>query len=192
MQSLKSLLLVFLSFLVAAQAGNSPHHASDLYDLDGVEKDPFASLSDPFVVFFFIRADCPISNRYAPEIQRLQSQYMPRHVAFRLVYCDPDETPAQIHQHIAEYRYHCPAFRDPTRRFAAHSHVTVTPEAAIYRKDGTLLYHGRIDDRVVDFGQSRPAPTRHDLALALDAAIAGLPIPAAGGHAVGCFIEPAQ
>ncbi len=36
-----------------------------------------------------------------------------------------------------------------------------------------VLWHGRIDDRYLTFGTQRPAATRHDLADALNAALAG-------------------
>jgi hypothetical protein len=51
-----------------------------------------------------------------------------------------------------------------------------------------LVYHGRIDDRFVDFGQTRRAPTTHDLEQVLDAVLAGKPAPEAAAPAVGCYI----
>ena len=44
----------------------------------------------------FVRSDCPISNRYAPEMQRLHDEYDPAGMQFYLVYPDPDETPESI------------------------------------------------------------------------------------------------
>jgi len=64
----------------------------------------------------------------------------------------------------------------------------VTPEAALMQ--GTrLLYRGRIDDRYVDFGKDRPAPTTHDLEAAIDAAIAGKPIAVKETRAIGCILS---
>jgi hypothetical protein len=40
-------------------------------------------------VLVFVRTDCPISNRYAPELRRLQDRFAPRGMAFWLVYPDP-------------------------------------------------------------------------------------------------------
>jgi hypothetical protein len=51
-----------------------------------------------------------------------------------------------------------------------------------------VLYRGRIDDRVADFGKRRVEPTRRDLRLALDAILAGKPVPARRTKAVGCYI----
>ena len=51
-----------------------------------------------------------------------------------------------------------------------------------------LLYRGRIDDRVADFGKRRVEPTRRDLRLALDDILAGKPVQTRLTKAVGCYI----
>ena len=79
------------------------------------------------------------------------------------------------------------ALRDPTHALVKFVGATVTPEAAVYA-GGRVVYRGRIDDRYVDLGVERPAPTRHDLADALTASLAGKPAPHATTQAVGCFI----
>ena len=47
------------------------------------------SAADPIRVLVFTTTDCPISNRYAPELERLHRDYGSRGVAFFLVYPDP-------------------------------------------------------------------------------------------------------
>lgn len=184
---------IFLFFLLAlggvpgwAAPGSQP---ARLLDLDGGATDPFRSPKAKLIAFIFVRTDCPVCNAYAPEIHRLQAQFTARGVAFKLVYPDGDESPATIRRHLRDFDFGCAAWRDPTHAFAKQSRVSVTPEAAVYRADGKLLYHGRIDDRFVDFGKSRPEPTRRDLAQALTQAVAGKEVPVAAGPAFGCFIE---
>ena len=46
-------------------------------------------------VFIFLRTDCPISNRYAPELTRIAKEFQGRHVAFYLVYPDPEREQAR-------------------------------------------------------------------------------------------------
>ena len=65
---------------------------------------------------------------------------------------------------------------------------TITPEAAVYDRQGRRIYLGRVDDRYVALGLERPAPTRHDLEEALDATLAGKPVRQPTAPAVGCFI----
>jgi hypothetical protein len=68
------------------------------------------------------------------------------------------------------------------------THATVTPEAAVYDGLGTLVYHGRIDNRYVSLGVERPAATEHDLEEVLAALASGKPSPKRAAPAVGCFI----
>src|SRR4051812_42063268 len=141
-----------------------------------------------FVVCLFARTDCPISNSYAPEVRRMYEKFSPHGVAFYLVYPDPDESPQVIEKHLKEYSYPFPALRDPKHELVKLAEARITPEAAVFDARGKLLYHGRIDDRYVDFGKARLAATVHDLEQALEAILAGKAAPAAGGPAVGCFI----
>jgi hypothetical protein len=67
------------------------------------------------------------------------------------------------------------------------SGATITPEAVVVA-NGKVVYRGRIDDRYVEIGVERAAPTTHDLADALTATLAGTPIARPITQAVGCFI----
>lgn len=138
-------------------------------------------------VLIFVRTDCPISNRYAPEIQRLYKEYSPR-AAFYLVYPDPTETAEAVHKHMTEYGYVFDALRDPGQELVKLSRARVTPEAAVFSSRGELLYHGRIDDLYVDFGKSRREPTQHDLEDAIREALAGKPVKPSSTRAIGCFL----
>lgn len=177
------LLLVCVSFRpVAAQAP-----AKDLVDLDGRAVNPFQHGNGKIVVFLFVRTDCPISNRYAPTIQALNAQYK-KSAEFFLVYPVRSETAEQIRSHILEFGYKLRPLRDPDGELVKAAEITVTPEAAVFRTDGKLLYHGRIDDWYADFGRSKVAPSTHELSAAVEAAVAGKPIAVATMPAVGCFL----
>ena len=141
-----------------------------------------------YLVCLFTRTDCPVSNSYAPEVRRIYEKFSPRGVSFYLVYPDPDESAQVIEKHLKEYSYPFGALRDPKHELVKLAGAKITPEAAVFDTGGKLLYRGRIDDRYVDFGKMRLAPTVKDLESALDAILDGKPAPAAGGPAVGCFI----
>ena len=156
---------------------------------------------DDVRVFVFVRRDCPIANRYAPDLRRLaaaqaRSSADAAPVRMWLVYVDPADTPAAIADHQREYSLELPWLMDPAHALASRAGATVTPEAAVYAptKNGgrTLLYMGRIDDRVADFGRVRPAATAHELRDAVDAAAHGRTPRPAGGPAIGCFIADAR
>jgi hypothetical protein len=143
-------------------------------------------------VFLLARTDCPISNRYAPEVRRLHQKFTSRGVRFWLVYPDPDESAGAIRKHLRRYGYPTGALRDPQHVFVRMTGATVTPEAAVFvpgREGAQLIYRGRIDDRYVEFGKIRPAPTRRDLERALEAILDRKPVASATLPAIGCRIS---
>ena len=141
------------------------------------------------IVFLFTSTDCPISNRYAPEVRRIAGAFAAKGVVFRLVYPGAAGDAKAIREHMAAYSYEgaFEAVRDPKLALAKFTGATVTPEAVVVA-GGTVVYRGRIDDRYVDLGRERPAPTRRDLFEALTAVVAGKPVAQAATQAVGCFI----
>src|SRR5947208_4095345 len=110
--------MVALLFLVLAlQAAITPSHAEKAR------------------VLLFIRSDCPISNRYAPELERLYKRYSLSGIDFLLVYPEAGLTPAAMKQHGRDYGYSIPAVLDPDHRYVARAKAHVTPEAAVFIKD---------------------------------------------------------
>ena len=181
-------LVLALAACSAAPQGGSAEPPAAALDLAGRAVDPLDAPSAPAVVLLFTRTDCPISNRYAPEVRRLYERFHDRGVTFWLVYPDPAATVESIEAHRGEYSYPLPALRDPGHVLVRRAGATITPEAAVFRPGGDLVYLGRIDDRYVDFGQARPQATQHDLEQAIEAVLAGRPVPVARAKAVGCFI----
>jgi hypothetical protein len=158
--------------------------------LDGAAVDPFdAPAGTKAIVFLFTATDCPISNRYAPEVRRVATQFAPQGVVFRLVYPNPADGHAAIVEHMTAFAYAgaTQALRDPKHALVKQAGVRVTPEAAVYA-GGQIVYHGRIDDRYVDLGLERPAATVHDLDEVLTAVLAGRAITHPVTQAVGCYI----
>ena len=139
-------------------------------------------------VLIFVSIDCPISNRYAPEIKRLHDEFTSRGVRFQLVYPNPLDSEAAISKHLAEYGYPQVAQRDRDHTLAKMAGATITPEAAVFDAHQRLVYRGRIDNRFVELGRERSAATQHDLRNALTAFLAGRRVSPSHTQAVGCFI----
>jgi hypothetical protein len=159
-----------------------------LFDLENRRVDPLVSVSGvKATVLLFISTDCPVSNRYAPEVRRLSESFASKGVAFWLVYPNPTESPQQIRDHLTSFSFPMQALRDPDHALAKWVHASVTPEAVVVA-GGRILYRGRIDDRYVGLGVERPAPTTRDLEEALTALIAGKRVEHPDTQAVGCFI----
>jgi mono/diheme cytochrome c family protein len=123
-------------------------------------------------VFLFARTDCPAMNRYAPELRRIAEEFQGRHVAFYLVYPEPQENKRAIENHMAEFRLPGTPLRDPDHELQKRSHATMTPEAAVFDSAGNLKYHGRTDD----------------LEDAVSAVIAGKPVTRAETNPIGCSL----
>jgi hypothetical protein len=162
-----------------------------LKTVDGTEVQPLnepSAHSGKAEVFLFTRTDCPISNRYAPEVERLYDAFSSRGFQFWLVYVDPAQTAAAIRAHRKEYGYHCGALLDPKHQLVRATGAEVTPEAVVFSK-GRVLYRGRIDDRYVAFGKARQSASTHDLEDVLNALAAGQAVEPRTTRAIGCFIE---
>src|SRR6266566_7998814 len=187
---LRQLLSFLLSIVAAAPLlralPSSPAAQKTALHLDGTPADPFQEASGKPVVLVFVRTDCPISNRYAPLIQRISSQYSNK-AAFWLVYLGKTASADKIRQHESEYGYTVPALRDPQHVLVAEAQVQVTPEAAVFDAHHRLVYHGRIDNLYEDVGRSRPAATTHELDEAIQAVFSGK-TPPPNSPGVGCFI----
>jgi hypothetical protein len=150
------------------------------------------SISSPKVratVFFFITTDCPIANRYAPDMSRIAKDYSVKGFAFARVYAEPAISTAEIIRHSEEFSLtKIPAISDAKHNLVNKIHAKVTPEAAVVSVDGRLLYRGRIDDSYTDHGRFNSTPSRRDLREALSDILAGRVVRVKNVPAVGCDI----
>ena len=144
-------------------------------------------------VLLFVRTDCPITNRYAPEVVRIAKEFPASRVAFAMVYPDRAETSQSIAKHVSEYHLPGKVLRDPKHELASLAHVTIAPEAAVFDSRGQLRYHGRIDDRYISIGRTRPGGAlTHDLEAAIAAVAAGKPVAQSETKAFGCSLADVE
>jgi len=179
---------VFWILLCAGTALPGMAQKMSAEDLNGKSIDPFAEHGKQAVVLLFVRTDCPISNRYAPTIQKLSEKFQGQ-VKFWLVYPDKAESPESIRKHEHAFHYELPALRDLRHTLVKQSGAQITPEAAVFDANHRLVYHGRIDNLYADFGRARARATTHELDDAIRAAIDGKMLPADNPPAVGCYIS---
>jgi thiol-disulfide isomerase/thioredoxin len=177
-----------IALLLGAASVWSQNSPTTGIDLEGRPADPLKMSAGKATVLVFVRTDCPVANRYAPTIQELSAAYGGKAV-FWLVYPSRAETAEQIRQHEQEYGYKMQALRDPQHVLVKAAEVQITPEVAVFDRSRKLVYHGRIDDLYVDIAKTRSAPTTHDLADALQAAISGKALAVQSKPGVGCFIS---
>ncbi len=160
----------------------------ELRDIDGTSHRPFDDPEVRAVLLVFVVPDCPIANSYMPEFNRLYADYGPRGVRLFLIQVDPQLSIEGAREHARNYQLRPPVVLDERHAWVRKVGATVTPEAAVLSPAGDLLYVGRIDNRYPELGKRRDQVTAHDLRDALDAVLAGRPVPEPRNKAVGCSI----
>lgn len=135
-------------------------------------------------VVIFISTECPVSNDYNERMKALYQDYSSRGVQFVFLNANSTETPAEVGKHAREHGFPFAVLKDVNNVEADRFGAEFTPHVFMIGKDSQVIYRGAIDD-------SRPADrvTRHHLRGALDAALAGRPLPAAETKAFGCSIK---
>lgn len=173
-------------------AGTAASAQLGALDLNGNPIDLGQTAPGKMNVLIFVRTDCPISNRYAPTLQKLSSTYAEK-ARFWLVYPDNGESKAAIERHVRDYNYEgFSPVRDPQHALVKLSRAQITPEAAVFDANSHLLYHGRIDNWYQSFGHKRPQATTHELDDAIRAALEGKSVTVPETKAIGCYISDVQ
>jgi peroxiredoxin len=155
-----------------------------LLDIRGKPHTPAEWRGKKAVVLFFLGTECPVSNSYAPIMEKLFRCFGPKGVAFYGDHPDPDVTAAVAAQHAVDYHLTF-LLLDPTQVLAKQTKVDVVPEAGVLSPAGVVLYRDQIDDRYSLDGRRRQEPRVHDVADALTAVLAGRQ-PARQRPAFGC------
>lgn len=136
--------------------------------------------------------ECPFCQGYAPVIDSLARASSSHGIRFTGVYCSAYIRPDSAMRFAEEAGFDFPQVMDPDCRIANALHARVTPECFLLDAQGSLIYHGAIDDWAVRAGRHRAAPTQHYLADALEALVAkrspGIP----HAQARGCIVECAD
>jgi thiol-disulfide isomerase/thioredoxin len=185
---IRLLIVLIVVAWLAPLASTSPASENTGFDLQGNPVDPLKSAVGKVVVLVFVRTDCPVSNRYAPLIQKLSTEHAGK-AAFWLIYPSKSESPEAIRKHEREYGYKIPALRDPQHVLVKESQVQITPEVAVFDLSKRLVYHGRIDNLYEDIGRARSTATTHELEDAIFAALTGKSLAVDATHGVGCYIS---
>ncbi len=139
-------------------------------------------------VEMFLATECPISNRYVPELNRIAREYAGKGIDFVALFPEPGLDTARLVKWTKDYAAVFAAKLDPGGKQAREAGATLTPEVAVF-VGRRPVYRGRIDDRYVSWGKSKAAPDKRDLVETLDQLLAHK-IPAF--HVTkswGCFIE---
>lgn len=182
------LLIVVGTMLPASAAGADLGKIGD-YELNDVTGKPrtAADWGDAkAVVYCFLGTECPVSNGYAPAMQRLAEKYASQDVPFVGVYVEPTVTADDARAHGEEYALKFPRLLDPEQRLVQAAGIVRMPTFVVARPDGAIVYRGRIDDRWSPEGKRRDVPRTRELEDAIEATLAGKAPPVAETPTFGC------
>jgi peroxiredoxin len=143
------------------------------------------------VAVMFIATQCPVSNDYNARMEALNKAYGPKGVAFVGINSNKQESVKEIVEHSKAAKFSFPVLKDMDNKIADEWNARVTPEVfvlAVEKKGDkasfVLKYHGAIDD-----SQNVAKIQTKYVEQALDALLAGKPVPKAETKAFGCTIK---
>lgn len=139
------------------------------------------------VVVIFDATRCPYAKGYKARVAAMSKEYAAKGVSFVTVNSNKTEPAAEVAEDAKKSGFSFPVLKDEGNKVADLYAAQKTPEVYVVDSKGTLVYHGRIDET-----HDRPDEVRSpDLRNALDALLAGKPVPAAETKSFGCTIKRA-
>jgi hypothetical protein len=133
--------------------------------------------------------DCPLSNGYVPEMNRIAAEYQSQGVAVFAAHSDPTASDAAVKKHAEEFGFTFPVLLDHKLALARSAAADTVPEVAVFSPDGVLQYRGRIDNRMEDITRRRTQATSFELRDALTLLVHGQVPRVRTTRAVGCSID---
>ncbi|HKC25560.1 MAG TPA: thioredoxin family protein [Thermoanaerobaculia bacterium] len=135
-------------------------------------------------VIIFVSTRCPYSNAYVGRMNALAKAYAAKGIAVLGINSNKNEPVAEIADHSKKNDVPFPILKDDGNKVADAYGANHTPEAFLIDAKGMLVYHGRIDE-----SQEESSARSHDLQNAINALLAGKPVPVAETKAFGCSIK---
>jgi peroxiredoxin len=137
------------------------------------------------VAVVFVATKCPVSNAYNTRMAALGREYAAKGIALVGINSNKSEPAAEVKEHAEKHGFTFPVLKDDGNRVADAYGASHTPEVFVVDPTGSLIYHGRIDEN-----QDEPKNAKSpDLRNALEAVLAGKPVPVAQTKAFGCSIK---
>jgi len=122
-------------------------------------------------VYIVTSTTCPFVNGYAARIRAVEAEYAAKGVDFVHVYPNSKESPEEKAAFHQEKGFHGAMVVDVDANVAKLLGAQRTPEVYVVSADGTVVYHGGVDDHAAG-GNVKSAY----LCTALDEHLAGKPV----------------
>ena len=137
------------------------------------------------VVVVFDATKCPYAIGYKERVAKMGKEYAAKGITFVTINSNKTEPASEVAEDAKKHGFAFPVLKDEGNRVADLYDAKKTPEIYVLDPKGTLLYRGRIDETHED-PKNVKSP---DLINALEAILAGKPVPAAETKAFGCTIK---
>ncbi|MDQ3815258.1 MAG: redoxin domain-containing protein, partial [Armatimonadota bacterium] len=154
------------------------------YDGTAVTVGDWGDKDNKATVVIFMSTRCPVSNGYNERMADLARTFSEKGVRFIGVNANKEESPEIIAEHAKQQGFSFPVLKDSDNAIADRFDAKVTPEAYVIDAKGNLSYHGRIDDN-----KNADEVKNRDLRAAIEAVVAGQPVPVKETTAFGCGIK---
>ena len=154
-----------------------------------VRRDDFRGKKGLLVLF--ICTHCPYVKHIEKSLGQLSSDYAGKPFAIVAISANdvathPADSPAGLKQQAETFGFKFPYLYDETQDVAHAYNAACTPDPYLFDADFKLVYRGQYDD-------SRPGNgvpvTGKDLRAAIDAVLAGKPVPPEQKPSIGCNIK---
>jgi Ca2+-binding EF-hand superfamily protein len=159
-----------------------------LKNLDGQDVPLAATPGDKALVVALFSTTCPISNKLAPEMARLEKDYHGKQVSFRFVNIAPQTKPEEVRKFMSDFGWDSPVLADPAQVAQRALQATASTEVFVLDASRTLVYCGAVNDQY-GIGYSKAAPAKNYLREALDAVLRDNAPAIAATSAPGCAID---
>jgi peroxiredoxin len=168
----------------------------DLPGIDGKNHRLAEYAASPVLVVLFTCNHCPTAQAAEGRVKQMVTAYRDKGVQWvaispndpkavridELGYAVHGDTLEEMKRHAAEQGFDFPYLYDgDTQSVSLAFGVIATPQVFIFDKDRKLRYQGRIDDSKYEDGA-----TQHDARNAIDALLAGRPVPVETTRTFGC------
>lgn len=161
-----------------------------LPDYDGAMHSSTDYAGRPLLVVFICN-HCPFVKHIIEKFSRQARDYQDKGVAVVAISSNdieahPQDDPAHMKRFAAENDLSFPYLFDESQEVAQRYRAACTPDFFLFDENKKLVYRGQLDDS--RRGNDKPV-TGADLRAALDAVLAGKPVPEEQKPSMGCNIK---
>jgi len=177
------------SSMVELGSGAADFQLKDVVTGKTISRDDVAGTKGLLVMF--ICRHCPFVKHVQRQLARIGHDYAHSGVGIVAISSNdavayPEDRPESLAEMSREEGFEFPVLYDDSQEVARQYDAQCTPDFFLFDKQQRLVYRGQLDD-------SRPGNgvpvTGRDLRAALDAVVAGEPVPVQQRPSIGCSIK---